>query len=60
VPVPDDRCNPNARLNSTFDDGEYRIDLVYRSKSQPDRTSAKNALIKAAHDDGLITDFKEC
>jgi hypothetical protein len=57
----DDRCDPNAPLHSTFNNGEYRIDLVYRSKSHGDRTSAKNALIRAAHDERLrITDFKEC
>src|SRR5215207_4104173 len=33
VPVPDDRCNPSAPLHATFKDGEYRIDLVYGSRS---------------------------
>jgi hypothetical protein len=64
VPEPDDRCaspKPNAPLHETFNGGEHRIDLVYLSKSQADRTSAKNTLIRAAHDEGLrITDFKKC
>jgi hypothetical protein len=61
VPEADDRCNPNAPRHSTFHEGEYRIDLVYGSKSQADRRSATNALVQAVHDEGLmITEFREC
>jgi hypothetical protein len=64
VPEPDDRCaspKPNAPLRDTFNRGEHRIDLVYLSTSPAGRTSAKNTLIRAAHDEGLrITDFKKC
>jgi hypothetical protein len=61
MPVADDRCNPNAHRHATFKDGEYRIDLVYRSRSEIDRKSPRDTLIKSAEDEGLtITDFKEC
>ena len=61
TPVPDDRCNPNASMRSTFNQGEYRIDLVYRSASEAARNSARRTLIHAAQREGLkITEFKEC
>jgi hypothetical protein len=60
-PEADDRCNPNAPRHSTFNDGEYRIDLVYRSASERVRNSARHKLMQAAHDQGLtVTSFKEC
>lgn len=59
--VPDDRCNPRARRHATFAEGEYRIDLVYRSGSETARSSAKRTVIRSARDEGLtIADFKEC
>lgn len=59
--VPDDRCNPNAPRHSTFNEGEYRIDLVYRSSSEAARNSARRTVIQSARDEGLtITDFKGC
>ena len=59
--VPDDRCNPNAPMHSTFNDGEYRVDLVYRSGSVAGRSSARRALMQAAEDEGMkITPFNEC
>src|SRR4051812_26387171 len=29
VPVPDDRCDSNASMHSTYRQGEYRIDVIY-------------------------------
>ena len=59
--VPDDRCNPNAPRHSTFHEGGYRIDLVYRSRSEAARNSARRTVIQSVQDEGLtITDFKEC
>ena len=61
APVPDDHCDPNAPRHATFKNGEYRVDLVYRSGSEAARDAARRALIKSAQDEGLvITEFKEC
>jgi hypothetical protein len=60
-PVPDDRCDPNAPLYSTYKQGEYRIDLVYRTRSADRRQQASKALAEAASEAGhTITTFKEC
>ena len=61
TPVPDDRCDPNASVRSTYNQGEYRIDLVYRSASEAARKLARRTLIQSAQEAGLkITEFKEC
>ncbi len=57
----DDRCDVHAPVHATYHQGEYRIDLAYRSKSADKRQSAKGALIQAARDVGLtISKFEEC
>lgn len=57
----DDRCDVNAPRHATYHQGEYRIDLVYGSKSAAKRQSARGALIQSARDAGLaISKFEEC
>jgi hypothetical protein len=60
-PVPDDRCNPNASMHSTYKQAEYRIDLVYETNTAKERETAKQLLLKAASDAGrAVATFKEC
>ena len=60
-PVPDDRCNPNASMHSTYKQGEYRVDLVYRTSSSEKREAAKRLVLVSAADRGLTAvPFKEC
>ena len=60
-PVPDDRCNPNAPMHSTYTQGEYRIDLLYRTRSADKRQQARKALAEAAKEAGqALANFKEC
>ena len=60
-PMPDDRCNPNAPRHATYKDGEYRIDLVYETRSQSERLSAKRVLAHSAQGVGqTLTPFQEC
>ena len=61
VSMPDDRCNPNAPMHSTYKQGEYRIDLVYRTRSADKRQRARQTLAEAARKAGqALTTFKEC
>jgi hypothetical protein len=61
VPMPDARCNPDAARHSTYKEGEYRIDLVYRTRSQPERIAAKRKLVETAKEARQpIVAFKEC
>lgn len=61
VPVPDDRCNPNAPYHSTYKQGEYRIDFVYQTKSATKRQAAKEILGASARDAAQsLTPFEEC
>lgn len=61
TPIPDDRCNPNAPWHSTYRDGEYRIDLVYYTRSQVERQSAKRILANSAREVGqTVSRFREC
>jgi hypothetical protein len=60
-PLPDDRCNPNAPYQATYKQREYRIDVIYRTKSLTMRQSAKQALALSAKDAGqTLMPFKEC
>lgn len=60
-PIPDDRCNPNAPMHSTYKQGEYRIDLVFETNSNEQRKTAKQLLLKSITDAGLAAvPFKEC
>jgi hypothetical protein len=60
-PIPDDRCNPNAPMHSTYKQGEYRIDLVYETTSTERQQAAKRLLLNSATEAGLATvPFKEC
>lgn len=60
-PIPDDRCNPNAPRHATYKDGEYRIDLVYETRSQAERQSAKRILDDSAREVGQkLAPFREC
>src|SRR3954447_11956718 len=47
VPMPHDRCNPNASHHITFDHS-YRVDLVYRTSASAKREAAKRKLFEAA------------
>jgi hypothetical protein len=61
VSVPDDRCNPNAPVNATYNDGEYRVDLVYHTKNAEKRSAAKRMLLQSAKEAGQsLKPFKEC
>ena len=61
VPVPDDRCDPNAPMKSTYKQREYRIDLVYETSSSEKREAAKKLLIASATEAGrTLAPFKEC
>ena len=60
-PIPDDRCNPNAPRHATYKDGEYRIDLVYETRSQEERQFAKRILADSAKEVGqTLAPFREC
>lgn len=60
-PVPDDRCDPDAPMHSTYKQGEYRIDLVYRTRSASKREQGRETLAQSAKEAGLaLTRFKEC
>jgi hypothetical protein len=55
-----DRCNPNGSRHLTWEKA-YRIDLVYRTTSEPERESAKRELLLAAADVGQrLTKFQVC
>ena len=61
VPVPDDRCNPNAPMHSTYKQREYRIDVVYQTSSTEKREAAKQTVIGSAKEAGQrLVPFKEC
>jgi hypothetical protein len=61
TPIPDDRCNPNAPMHSTYKQGEYRIDLIYRTPFADKRQQAKKVLGEAAKEAGqALTTFKAC
>ena len=47
ISIADDRCNPNASTHLTFDDAQYRVDLVFKTQDPADRTAATNALLAA-------------
>lgn len=60
-PLADDRCNPNAPTQATYDSQQYIVDLVYRTKSQSLRDAAKRKLIAAAAKAGTpLSKFTEC
>lgn len=60
-PLADDRCNPNAPTQATYDSQQYMVDLVYRTKSQSLRDAAKRKLIAAAAKAGTpLSKFTEC
>jgi hypothetical protein len=44
-PLPDDRCNPNAPMHSTYKQGQYRIDLVYETKSMEKREAVDGCFL---------------
>jgi hypothetical protein len=59
--LPDDRCNPNAPMHTTYNRRRYAADLVYRTSSQPIRAHAKQTLIDSAREARVaIQPFKEC
>jgi hypothetical protein len=61
APVPDNRCNSNGPRIPTYNDHEYRIDLVYESKSQASREAAKRVVTESAREVGqTLTPFREC
>jgi len=61
IPVGDDRCNTNAPRHLTFKQGEYRIDLVYRTASAAARNTARQLLAHSVQDADLtMAKFKEC
>jgi len=60
-PIPDDRCNPHASTHATYNDGQYRIDLVYKTSSRFIRSAAKQQLLtSAAQVKQPLTTFTEC
>lgn len=60
-PLPDDRCNPNASIHSTFHEEEYQADLVYRTRSPSKRAAMRIALFNATNALGVpIEKFKNC
>jgi len=60
VPMPHDRCNPNASHHLSYDQA-YRVDFVYRTSARPEREAAKRKLFQAASDvrERLVR-FEEC
>jgi hypothetical protein len=61
VPLPDDRCNTNAGSYATFDQRQYRIDILYETKSRFIRNAAKQLVIASATQATQpLTTFKEC
>jgi len=61
APVPDDRCRSHATRIPTYNDHEYRIDLVYESKSQASREAAKRLVTDSAKAAGqTLNPFREC
>lgn len=60
-PMGDDRCIPRQRGHLTFNQRQYRIDLVYRTSSHRLRELAKRKLLDAAARTGQpLQFFEEC
>lgn len=61
MPLPDDRCNPEASFHSTYHDQQFRIDLIYGGSPAGLREELKRKLESvAARLHTNIEKFEEC
>jgi hypothetical protein len=61
TPLPDDRCNPNASFQSTYNEKKYRADLVFESSSKDQRNTSRKKLLAIGHELKVpISKFEEC
>ena len=61
VPLPDNRCDTKASLQSTYKDQRFRADLVFTDRSSAAKESTRHALLSHVQNMHLpITEFEEC
>jgi hypothetical protein len=60
-PLPDDRCDPNASYHSSFEQEQFRIDILSRSSSPQDFARVSNSVAQVVKKLHLpMENFREC
>ena len=61
TPLPDDRCNANASEHITYEEQQFRVDLVYTASSPTVREAAKRKLLQVLRDAQIpVKEFVQC
>ena len=61
MPLPDDRCNPNANDYITYNEQQFGVDLVYTTSSRAIREKTKRQFLRVLRDARIpVKEFKDC